>query len=400
MSSSLPARRGRQRPPRLGAIALAALLSAFTPAGSRGETFQYHLTPVSFRELPGFFEDRLDEALKAFTKTCDRPVRSEKAIEGFSPAAQAKVCASARRGEGAPDPRAFFTRHFRPYLVGADPAADAFFTGYYQPEIPGSLVRTKAFATPAYGLPPDLVTLSRQQRVGAFADLTAARKGPDGALTPYPDRGAIEDGALGRLPGVKIQVYLRDNVDLFLAQVQGSARVRLPDGRVLKLSFAGRNGQPYTALARVLVQRGVAAPADMTMRRLTDWIRDHGVAHGEAGDDLLRLNRSFVFFDARLDTRADEQPEGGSGAALTPLRSIAIDSRIWPYGLPFFVDARMPWRSPDPEPFQRVVIAQDTGSAIVGPARADIYLGLGDTAGGRASEIRHHGRFYLLLPID
>jgi membrane-bound lytic murein transglycosylase A len=381
-------------------LALAALLSAFNGAVSQGETLQYHLTPVDFRELPGFYEDRLDEALKAFARTCDRPVRSDKVIEGFNPAAQAKVCASARKGEGASDPRVFFTRHFRPYLVVADSSADAFFTGYFQPEIPGSLVRSKAFATPAYGPPPDLVTLSRQQRVGALADLTAARKGPDGALTPYPDRGAIEDGALEKVRGVKIQVYLRDNVDLFLAQVQGSARVRLPDGRVLRLSFAGRNGQPYTALARVLVQRGVAAPAEMTMHRLTDWIRDHGVARGEAGDDLLRLNRSFVFFDARLDTRPDEQPEGGSGAALTPLRSIAIDSRIWPYGPPFFIDAKMPWRSPDPEPFQRVVIAQDTGSAIVGPARADVYFGLGDTAGSRASEIRHHGRFYLLLPVD
>lgn len=400
MNSSCPARRRRRKPARLAAVALTSLLSAFNVAGSWGETLQYHLTPVAFRDLPGFVDDRLDEALRSFAKTCDRPVRSDKVLEGFSPAAQSKVCALARKGEGASDPRVFFTRHFRPYLVAVDPAADAFFTGYYQPEIPGSLVRTKAFATPAYGLPPDLVTLSHQQRVGAFADLTAARKGPDGALTPYPDRGAIEDGALEKLPGVKTQVYLRDNVDLFLAQVQGSARVRLPDGRVLRLSFAGRNGQPYTALARVLVQRDVAAPAEMTMRRLTDWIREHGVARGEAGDDLLRLNRSFVFFDARLDTRPDQQPEGGSGAALTPLRSIAIDSRIWPYGLPFFIDARMPWRSPEPEPFQRVMIAQDTGSAIVGPARADVYFGLGDTAGARASEIRHHGRFYLLLPID
>jgi membrane-bound lytic murein transglycosylase A len=400
MSSSLPARRRHHRPPRLAALALAALLSALNVAGSRGETLQYHLTAVAFHDLPGFSEDRLDEALKVFAKTCDRPIRSEKAIEGFSPAAQAKVCASARKGEGASDPRTFFTRYFRPYLVAVDPAADAFFTGYYQPEIPGSLVKTKVFGTPAYGLPPDLVTLSRQQRVGAFADLTAARRGADGALTPYPDRGAIQDGALENLRGVKTQVFLRDNVDLFLAQVQGSARVRLPDGRVLRLSFAGRNGQPYTALARVLVQRGVAAPADMTMRRLTEWIREHGVARGEAGDDLLRLNRSFVFFDARLDSRPDEQPEGGSGAALTPLRSIAIDSHIWPYGLPFFIDARMPWRSPEPEPFQRVMIAQDTGSAIVGPARADVYFGLADTAGARASDIRHHGRFYLLLPID
>jgi membrane-bound lytic murein transglycosylase A len=175
--------------------------------------------------------------------------------------------------------------------------------------------------------------------------------------------------------------------------------VRLPNGRVLRLSFAGRNGQPYTTLAKVLVQRGVAAPADMTMRRLTDWIRRNGLERGQAGDDLLRLNKSFVFFNASYDAKPDQQPEGGSGAALTPLRSIAIDSRIWPYGLPFFIDSAMPWRGAEPEPFQRVMIAQDTGSAIVGPARADIFFGLGDGVGERASEIRHHGRFFVLLPV-
>ncbi len=381
-------------------MALAGLLAtpAFAPVWAQAQ--RPHLTPVGIADLPGFTDDRLDEALKAFIKTCDKAAQSSLPVDGFDRAAQARVCAAARRGEGAANPRAFFTRRFRAFLVSGDQAGDAFFTGYYQPEIPGSLVRSREFPTPVYGLPPDVVTLSSAQRIGALADLTAARKGANGALTPFPDRAAIEDGALDKAPGVKTLVYLRDNVDLFLAQVQGSARVRLPDGRILHLSFAGRNGQPYTALAKVLVQRGVATPAEMTMRRLTDWIRRNGLARGQAGDELLRLNRSFVFFEARFDAQPDRQPQGGSGAPLTPYRSVAIDSRIWPYGLPFFIDAQMPWRGPEPTPFQRVVIAQDTGSAIVGPARADIYFGLGDVVGERASEIRHHGRFYVLLPLD
>jgi membrane-bound lytic murein transglycosylase A len=185
-----------------------------------------------------------------------------------------------------------------------------------------------------------------------------------------------------------------------LAQVQGSARVRLEDGRRLHLAFAGRNGQPYTALARILVQRGVAPAAEMTMPRLLDWLRRNGLEKGEAGDQLLRLNRSFVFFAATFDKAAESQPAGGAGVALTPLRSIAVDARIWPYGLPFVVSADMPWRGLEPEPFQRLMIAQDTGSAIVGPARADIYFGLGDAAGARAGEIRHHGQFFVLLPKE
>jgi len=181
--------------------------------------------------------------------------------------------------------------------------------------------------------------------------------------------------------------------------VQGSARVRLPDGRIFRLGFAGRNGQPYTAIARILVQRGVATPADMTMPRLIAWLRANGLQKGEAGDDLLRQNRSFVFFEGHFDTGAG-QPQGASGAALTPLRSIAVDKTFWPYGLPFLIDAALPWRDETPEPFRRVMIAQDTGAAIVGPGRADIYFGLGDAAGLRAGALRHHGQFYLLLPKD
>jgi membrane-bound lytic murein transglycosylase A len=379
----------------LGASALACVLA---PALSRGETLKYHLEPASFGQLPGFVSDNLEDALKVFVKTCDKPVVAVAVVEKFDRAAQARVCAAARRGDGARNARKFFERHFLPFRVVTEGASDAFFTGYYQPEIPGSLEKSHAFPTPVYGIPRDLVVLSSSQRSGALADLTAARRNPDGVLTPYPDRGAIEDGALDNVEGVKKLVYLRDNVDLFLAQVQGSARVRLRDGRVLRLSFAARNGQPYTALARVLVTRGIGTPSEMTMRRLGTWMRQNGIERGQAGDDLLRLNRSFIFFTASLENGLASQPVGGCGEPLTPLRSIAVDAHIWPYGLPFFVDAMMPWRSLEIEPFQRVVIAQDTGSAIVGPARADVFFGLDEYAGERASEIRHHGQFYVLLP--
>jgi membrane-bound lytic murein transglycosylase A len=359
----------------------------------------YRLDAVSFADLPGFAQDRLGEALKIFAKTCDRPLGAGPAVEGFDPQAAAEACRAARRGEDAANPKNFFERRFRPYRVVANASGDAFFTGYYQPEIAGSLTRTSAYPIPVYGLPPDLVVLPPAQRTGALAGLIAARRAPNGALTPFPDRAAIEDGALERAPGARRLVYLRDNVDLFLAQVQGSARVRLTDGRMLVLTFAGKNGQPYTALARVLVERGVATPAEMTMDRLTQWIRANGLRPGQAGDDLLRLNRSFVFFGAHIETGPQAHPRGGGGSPLTPLRSIAVDKRVWPYGLPFFIDSTMPWRNADPEPLRRVVVAQDTGAAIVGAARADIYFGLGGEAGARAAAIRHHGQFFILLPV-
>jgi peptidoglycan lytic transglycosylase A len=381
------------------ALGLCLFLCASVSGGAPCEASAYRLDPVSFADLPGFAKDRLGEALKIFAQTCDRPLGAAPAIVGFDRKAEVEACRAARRGEGTKDPEHFFERRFRPYRIVANATGDAFFTGYYQPEIAGSLTRTAAYPIPVYGVPPDLVILPRAKRTGALAGLTAARKAPNGALTPFPDRAAIEDGVLERRPGARKLVYLRDNVDLFLAQVQGSARVHLTDGRVLMLTFAGRNGQPYAALARVLVERGVATPAEMTMDRLTQWIRTHGLARGQPGDDLLRLNKSFVFFNAHIEKGARTQPRGGAGASLTPLRSIAVDKRIWPYGLPFFIDAAMPWRNSELEPFRRMVVAQDTGAAIVGAARADIYFGLGDDAAARAAKIRHHGRFFILVPV-
>ncbi|MCW2284425.1 membrane-bound lytic murein transglycosylase A [Rhodoblastus acidophilus] len=359
-------------------LALLTGLLAAAPGFAQGRGFS--LEPADFAASEGS-----SEALAVWRKSCAR-VPAARNLPELKPAAWKKACAAAQAG-GAD----FFARHFRAYRVVPDSAPDSFFTGYYQPEIPGSLTPTRAFATPVYGRPPDLVTTTQ------FPGLTAARR-EGGALKPYPDRGEIEDGALEGSGAPKL-VYLRDKADLFLAQVQGSARVRLPDGRVLRLSFAGRNGQPYTAIARILVQRGVATPAEMTMPRLIAWLRENGLEKGEAGDDLLRQNRSFVFFEGQID-RGASQPEGASGVALTPLRSIAVDKSIWAYGLPFFIDADLPWRDETPKPFRRVVIAQDTGSAIVGPGRADIYFGLGDAAGARAGALRHHGQFYLLLPKE
>ena len=380
--------------------ALFGLVGAISVAPCKAGETRYRLEASSFAALPGFAADRHGEALRAFLKSCAAPAHRAAATSILRPGALKNACVVAASEESATNPRAFFEQNFQPFRIVAENTPEAFFTGYYQPEIAGSLVQSAEFPTPVYAPPPDLTALPEGKRVGALAELTAARRGPDGGLTPYPDRAAIEDGALDHVPSVRKLVYLRDKADLFLTQVQGSARVRLNDGRILHLSFAARNGQPYTAIARVLVQRGVAPPAEMTMRRLVNWLRRNGLERGQAGDDLLRLNRSFVFFDASIDKDAARQPAGGSGVGLSPLRSIAIDAHIWPYGLPFYIDARLPWRSVELEPFQRLTIAQDTGSAIVGPARADIFFGLGDEAGSRAGEVRHHGQFFLLLPKD
>lgn len=182
--------------------------------------------------------------------------------------------------------------------------------------------------------------------------------------------------------------------------MQGSARVHLSDGRELRLVYAGRNGRPYSSIGRILIESGAIKPDDMSLAALKAWIRAAGQREGETGAALMQRNESYVFFrlEAALDAR--KGPIGGAGLSLAPLRSLAVDRRVHPYGTPVWIDAELPWTSPAPTPFRRLMIAQDTGSAIIGPARADIFFGSGDAAGARAGNIRHAGEFVVFLPVE
>ncbi len=276
-------------------------------------------------------------------------------------------------------------------------SADAFFTGYYEPAVDGSLSRTPDFGTPLYPLPADIIRVPPSKpEPGLDPSLTAARRLPDGRLAAMPDRAAIEAGALT----VRPLVYLRDPVEAYVVQVQGSARIKLPDGSLRRLVFAGRNGYPYTSIGKVLVERLHVPPSEMGMAQLEAWIRGNGQGPAQAGGQLMHENRSYIFF--RFDDALPETagPVGGAGVSLAPLASLAIDRAQWPYGLPFYVDAALPEGDAGAAPFRRLMVGQDTGSAIVGPARGDIFFGTGDEAARRAGGIRDHGAFYVLWPRD
>jgi membrane-bound lytic murein transglycosylase A len=221
---------------------------------------------------------------------------------------------------------------------------------------------------------------------GAFR-MFGRRKGP-----PYHTRAAIEDGALDG-KGLEI-CWLKDPIEAFFMQIQGSARIRLEDGAVLRLNYAAHNGQPYTPVGGILAQRGEIPREEMSMDRIRQWM----LAKPDEAKELRRQNRSFVFF--RIAELSDHQEAvGGQGIALTAGRSIAIDRRLHAYGTPFWLDAELPLSGEaSRERFRRLMIAQDTGSAIIGPARADIYFGAGEEAGRVAGRIRHKGRFVMLLP--
>ncbi len=355
------------------------------------------LEPVGFQDLAGFERDDASDAFAAFlvsARALCEGVRPTRAAREASPRLLA-VAREALAAQGAGDAaaRRFFVERFQPFRVRSDGDGAGLLTGYYEPLVKGSLHPTADFSAPILARPADLVSFALGAApAGLDSALTGAQRLPDGALRAYPDRAAIEAAA-----GEAI-VWLEDEVEVFLAQVQGSARVELPDGRQVRLAYDGRNGQPYTSIGRLLIEAGEIPEPEMSLACLKRWLRDNGVKAGERGRALMQRNRSYVFF--KLEEAFDPAlgPTGGAGVPLTPLRSIAVDRSFWAYGTPFFIDAELPWRGEPVTPFRRLMIAQDTGSAILGAARADIFFGGGDAAGGRAGAIRHAGYFTILLP--
>jgi membrane-bound lytic murein transglycosylase A len=350
----------------------------------------FFLTRASFSDLRGFEADDHLAAFRVFALSCAAiaarapPLR---AAVSSSPALEAIAHTALRQSPrcGA-EAKRFFETRFTPCRIcvsrgdtspadRAHAGASGFLTAYYEPVVDGSLTKADGFTAPVLGRP---INLSRGAR--------------------YHDRAAIDSGASeGDTAPV---VWLRDTVEVFIIQVQGSAKLRLADGRFVRLVYAGRNGHPYTSIGRILIERGEIAESAMSLAALKHWIRANGQNPGDAGRALMHQNKSYVFFSLQEDDGSGRGPLGGQGIQMTGRRSIAADRTIWSYGLPFWLSANLPWRGSFPSPFQRLMIAQDTGSAITGPARFDIFFGSGDDAGARAGDIRHRGAVYVLLPAN
>jgi membrane-bound lytic murein transglycosylase A len=354
------------------------------------------LVPTDYRALAGWDSEDHAAAFACFLKTAEAEINAGAgAFVHLRPAAHRNaallpIYADALKEDPARvDAQAFFERHFMPCRVEPEKGR-GFLTGYYEPEIEGSLEKTDRFSVPVLARPDDLFTFPQDEPF-PLEGYSAARK-TEAGYEPYFDRSAIWDGALeGR--GLEL-LYLADRVELFFVHIQGSARVRLTDGTITRLTYAGRNGYPYTTIAKRMVEEGLMALEAINLESLKHWLR----THPEDADRLMRLNRSYIFF-SKSGHLADE--DGPVGAASTPLvagRSIAIDRRQWSYGLPFFISADLPQPDGSQSRFSRLMIAQDTGSAILGAARADLFIGSGEEAGRQAGLIRHAGDFTVLLP--
>jgi len=355
------------------------------------------LTPVSFSDLPGWSRDSHGAALPALLRSCGRlaGVPDDRELGPSGPAGPVAgtvadwrdACAALLALPSGDDPavRSALERHFAPLAVGNNDETRGIFTGYYEAELRGSLAPDGRNGWPLYAKPPDLVTAD----LGSFrADLEGIRlfgRIEDGRLVPYHDRAEIEDGALSG-QGLEL-VWIDDPVDAFLLHVQGSGRVILPDGEVLRVGFAATNGLPFTAVGQVLLDEGKVPPGQASMQGIRDWLR----ANPAEARDIMRRNRRFTFF--RIIEGAG--PIGGHGVPLTPGRSLAVDPTFMPLGAPVWLDTTWPGGG---EPLQRLVVAQDIGGAIKGPVRGDFFWGYGDEALHHAGRMKQEGRYYLLLP--
>ncbi len=303
--------------------------------------------------------------------------------------------ATGLRPQDSDTARAFFEQNFQPVRIARLGEVEGLLTGYFEPVVAGSRFPSPEFPVPLYRRPRDLVAAGYKPGSTAFPNkgVQIGRRDENNQLVPYYDRGAIEAGALD---GQKLEIcWLKDPLDLLAIQLEGSARVILEDGTPLRISYDSHNGYQYSSIERVLIERNLMSRKEMSTQRMRDWM----AAHPAEAANVRATNRSYMFFRVTGLSNEDE-PVGAQGVPLTPGRSIAVD-RVHEYGTPFFIEANLPIESVKPaSPFRRLMIAQDTGSAIVGPARADLYLGAGDDAGRIAGRIRHPGRFVMLLPRE
>jgi membrane-bound lytic murein transglycosylase A len=357
------------------------------------------LEPLKWSELAGWTSDDHLAAFAAYQASCQalrkKTLRGDE--RGQISAALLNACRNAMelRPKDADTARAFFEQNFRPVRISRLGEGEGLLTGYFEPIVQGSRFPSPEFHIPLYRRPKDLIAAGYKPASVAFPNkgVRIGRRNENNEFVPYHDRAAIEAGALD---GQKLEIcWIKSAFDLLVIQIEGSARVILEDGTPLRVSYDSHNGYRYSSIERVLIDRNLIPRGEMSPQRVRDWM----AAHPEDAAKVQATNRSYVFF--RVTGLSNEgEPVGAQGVPLTPGRSIAVD-RLHEYGTPFFIEANLPIDSvKSASPFGRLMIAQDTGSALVGPARADLYWGAGDDAGRIAGRIRHRGRFAMLLPRE
>jgi len=330
---------------------------------------QLQWQPVGYDTIQGWDADHHAEALIAFIKSCQSPKKTNHAMADLLDNQQwQRAC---NKAEALPaltreTAKHFFESNFTPYRLTTNRRTEGLLTGYYIPVVNGSLQRTQAYRYPVYAVPPDLTR-------------------------PYFTRKEIEAGALSG-KGLEL-AWFDDPVIPFFIQIQGSGRVRLPDGKMVDVQYADKNGHAYTAIGKVLLDEGKLTKQEVTMDGIKKWLREHP----QEAPDIMNRNASYVFFSL---ADAERLPKGSQGIPLTPERSLAIDHTVLPYGLPVFVQTLQQFNDEVTQRFEKLLITQDRGGAIKGPLRGDIFFGQGADAGDVAGDQKFKGWWTVLIPTE
>jgi len=358
------------------------------------------LAATEFTRLAGWREDGQGAALAALCKSCDGLVKQAgdnpvgpgglagTAADWRAPFAEAALIDPADDAAS----RRFFEKAFLPFRLANNADPTGLFTGYYEIELRGSRRREGGFTTPLLRRPPDLVMVELGLFRPAWRGERIAGRVENGQLKPYASRREIERGALAQR-GLEL-FWVDDPVDAFFLHIQGSGRLRLPDGAVARVGYDGQNGQPYVPLGRLLVERGALPRDAVSMQTIRAWL----AAHPNDAAALMDENPSYVFFREMASPVDDSGPLGAQGVALTAGRSLAVDRAFLPLGAPLWLDLEDPAEGNGR--LRRLVVAQDTGGAIRGPVRGDLFWGCGPQAAERAGMMKDRGTYYLLLPRD
>jgi membrane-bound lytic murein transglycosylase A len=377
----------------LHAALLGALLGLAGCAEPERPAPAFRIDPVRYADLPGWRNASQNEALAALRRSCSRMQgRGPNAAlgTGWVPLKQtdwAGACGALPPATVSPDAaRGFFEQYFRPYLVSGENGSEGLFTGYFEVEITGSRHRTAASQVPIYTLPKDHITVDLGRFDPALAGKRVVGRVEGRHLVPYHMRGDIDEGALAG-KGAEL-IWADDPIDVFLLHIQGSGRVRLRDGSVVRIGYAGHNGHGYRSIGRVLIRRGELTRDGASWPHIRRWIE----THPQKARALFAENPRYIFF--RLI--AGDGPVGAHGVALTPRRSLAVDARYIPYGVPVWLTTH--WPNTPGRPLNRLMVAQDTGAAITGAVRGDFFWGHGREAADLAGTMKGRGRYYVLLP--
>ena len=357
----------------------------------------FSLERKAFSDLPGWSADDPSALIAALARchvhvTQTKPYKTGALGITSEDLLPAMAAATGFKPHSVADSRAFFETHFTPFFILRDDQQQGFVTAFYEPDVEVSDRPDATFRYPFYQRPDDLIDLDESNRPASLDKSYMFGRIKDGAVSDYPDRKEIDNGYLeGR--GLEI-AWARSKADVFFAHVQGAARLAFPDGSIKRITYAAKAGHPFSAIGRHLIDRGEIEPAAISMGAIRDWL----AANPESADAVYWHNRSYIFFrEADVGDMA-LGPIAAAKVQMAPGRSLAVDRTVHTFGCPFYIASESLTRLDGGKAFQRLMLALDTGTAIVGPARGDIFTGSGPEAGNLAGAVRNNADFYILIP--